>query len=80
MMAATDQEQVKRSISQYITGLRYVHIALKGKDLKKMGLVPGPIYRDILQAVLEAKLNGRLKTKNDEILFARRLVGHAQEQ
>ncbi len=79
MMAATDQERVKRSISQYITGLRYVHIALKGKDLKKMGLAPGPIYREILQAVLEAKLNGRLKTKNDEILFARRFAGHAQE-
>jgi len=74
MMAATDQERVKRSISQYITGLRYVRVQLKGKDLKKMGLLPGPIYRRVLQAVLEAKLDKRLVTKNDEVVFARKFI------
>ena len=74
MMAATDQERVKRSISQYITGLRYVRVRLKGKDLKKMGLLPGPIYRRVLQAVLEAKLDERLVTKNDEVVFARKFI------
>jgi tRNA nucleotidyltransferase (CCA-adding enzyme) len=39
-----------------------------------MGLKPGPIYRQILQAVLDARLDGKLKTKNDEISFARRYI------
>jgi tRNA nucleotidyltransferase (CCA-adding enzyme) len=72
MMSATENETVKRSISQYITGLRYVKIHLQGRDLKKMGLAPGPIYRKILQAVLDARLNGRVNTKDDEMQFARR--------
>jgi tRNA nucleotidyltransferase (CCA-adding enzyme) len=52
--------------------LRYVKIHLRGRDLKKMGLAPGPIYRKILQAVLDARLNGQVNTKVDEVQFARR--------
>ena len=74
MMAATRQQKVKKAISHYFTNLRRVAIALKGRDLKKLGLVPGPIYREVLQAVLDAKLDGRLKTKDDEIDYARRYI------
>jgi len=39
-----------------------------------MGIEPGPVFREILQTVLEAKLNGKLKTKNDELAFVRRYI------
>ena len=39
-----------------------------------MKLKPGPVYREILQAVLDARLDGQLKTKDDEIDFARRYI------
>ncbi len=74
MMAATKKEIVKRSISNYFTRLRYVHTVISGKDLKKMKIKPGPVFREILQAVLEAKLNGKLKTKSDELAFVRKYV------
>ncbi len=74
MMAATKHETVKRSISHYVTQLRYINTSVTGKDLKKMGLEPGPIYREILQAALDAKLNGQLKTRNDELDFVRAYV------
>ena len=74
MMAATKHETVKRSISNYVTRLRYIDTSVTGKDLKKMGLEPGPIYREILQAVLDAKLNGQLKTRNDELDFVKAYV------
>ena len=71
MMAATKNKLAKRSISNYFTQLRQINTSIKGRDLKKMGLEPGPIYREILQAVLDAKLNGRLKTRSDELSFVR---------
>jgi tRNA nucleotidyltransferase (CCA-adding enzyme) len=74
LMAATRQQKVKKSISHYFTRLRRVTIALQGRDLKKMGLEPGPIYRDILQATLNAKLNGQVKTHKDEFEFARNFI------
>jgi len=74
MMAATKKETAKRSISNYFTRLRYVHTLISGKDLKNMKIEPGPVFREILQTILEAKLNGKLKTKSDELAFVRKYV------
>jgi tRNA nucleotidyltransferase (CCA-adding enzyme) len=74
MMATAKQKAVKKAISHFFTNLRRTGIALKGRDLKKMQLKPGPIYRQVLAAVLDAKLDGKLKTKKDEIDFARRYL------
>ena len=74
LMAATKKEIVKRSISNYFTRFRYVHTLISGKDLKKMGIEPGPVFRKILVAVLEEKINGKLKTKSDELDFVRSFI------
>jgi tRNA nucleotidyltransferase (CCA-adding enzyme) len=74
MMAVSKQEAVKKAISHFFTGLKDIKVAASGKDIKKMGLEPGPIYRQILQAVLKAKLNGELKTRKDELIFIRNYV------
>jgi tRNA nucleotidyltransferase (CCA-adding enzyme) len=71
MMAVAKQEKIKKAISHYFTNLRSVGVSLKGRDLRKMGIEPGPIYREILDATLDAKLNGKLKTRKDELGFAR---------
>jgi len=74
MMAATKKETAKRSISNYFTRLRYVHTLISGKDLKNLKIAPGPVFREILQTILEAKLNGKLKTKSDELAFVQKCV------
>jgi tRNA nucleotidyltransferase (CCA-adding enzyme) len=74
MMAVSGREGIKRSISHYFTQLRYVQLFIKGKDLLKMGLKPGPRYRKILERTMTEKLNGKLKTRTDELDFARQQV------
>ncbi|MBT8373339.1 MAG: CBS domain-containing protein [Deltaproteobacteria bacterium] len=74
LMAVTKKEIVKRSLSNYFTRLRYVQPLISGRDLKMMGIEPGPVFRKILQAVLEEKINGRLKTKRDELTFVHKYV------
>ena len=71
MMICTTSETAKKRISKYHTQLRNVAISVSGKDLLVMGLLPGPIYGKTLQAVLEAKLNGQVKTREDEFTFVR---------
>ncbi len=77
MMAATDQEQIKKAISLFFTKLRRAGITLKGEDLKALGLKPGPIYRRILQAVFDAKLNGRVESYEEEMELAKSLAGRS---
>jgi tRNA nucleotidyltransferase (CCA-adding enzyme) len=74
MMAASDQEKVKKAISLYVTNLRRISISLKGEDLMRLGVRPGPIYRQVFQAVLDAKMNGGLETNEDELAFARDMI------
>ena len=42
-----------------------------------MGLKPGPVFSETLQAVLEAKLNSRVKTREDELNFVKARVQRA---
>ncbi len=44
-----------------------------GDDLKGMGLAPGPRFREILLAVEEAQLEGRLQDRESALMFARSL-------
>jgi tRNA nucleotidyltransferase (CCA-adding enzyme) len=71
MMAATKQKKVEKAISFYFTHLRQAKILIKGKDLAQFGIPPGPVYGKILSAVRDQKLNGHLKTKKDELRYAK---------
>jgi len=74
MMAKTIHEDVKKSISHYFTHLRYVKPFIRGKDLERMGFEPGPFYREILESVLDARLNNVISTREEEFEFVRQYV------
>jgi tRNA nucleotidyltransferase (CCA-adding enzyme) len=73
MMAKTSREQTRMSISEYITSLRQVTPLLSGKDLGALGYKPGPIYGSILAVLRDARLDGRVATREDEIQMVRSL-------
>jgi len=72
IMAMTQNESVKRSISYYFTHLRFITPIIKGKDLMAMGFKPGPVFKEILTAVHNEKLDGKLKSKKEELEFIHR--------
>ena len=74
MMAVAEHNRIKKNISNYFTDLKSVDITITGNDLINMGVTPGPLFKEILKAVFDAKLNGTLKTKKDELEFARNYV------
>jgi len=71
MMAATPQEKVKKAISHYFTRLRKITADIQGQDLKDMRVKPGPVYKEILDAVLVAKLDGRADSRKEQLAYAR---------
>ncbi len=74
MMAKANQERAKKYISLYLTHLREIKVALTGDDLKAMGLPPGPRYKKILAELLNAKLDGLVKSREEEVEFVKSLV------
>ncbi len=71
LMAKTEKKEVKKAISLFFTKLKDMKVGLRGKDLQELGIQPGPIYREILDSLLLARLEGKVKTKEDEIGYVR---------
>jgi tRNA nucleotidyltransferase (CCA-adding enzyme) len=75
MMAKAKQEKAKKYISLYLTRLRTVKVELSGDDLKKLGIPPGPRYKKILAELLDAKLDGLVHNRDEEMAFVRKGSG-----
>ena len=73
-MARSEQEFMRRSISLYLTQLRGTDIAISGKDLKSLGLSPGPEFGRVLNSVLAAKIDGRACDRDAQLSWARHLM------
>ncbi len=71
IMAKTQQDETRRAISLYFRNLKEVRSDLGGKELKSMGISPGPIYRQILDQLLDGRLNGELTSREEEEEFVR---------
>jgi len=79
MMAKANKEKTKRLISNYFTRLRGIKIGLTGRDLKELGFQPGLLYKEILDSLLEARLNNQILSEEDEIGFVKETYGRHVE-
>jgi tRNA nucleotidyltransferase (CCA-adding enzyme) len=48
-----------------------VAVELKGRDLLALGLKPGPLFREILQALLVERLEGRVRSREEEVAWVK---------
>ena len=74
-MAKTKSERIKRSISTFFTKLKGTRVFIKGQDLIDMGYKPGLLFKEIFESILEAKLEGTIKTREEEIKFIKDRFG-----
>ena len=60
LFAARSNKNIRHLVWQYITQLSQVKPLLNGNDLKHMGFKPGKVYKEILDDVLAATLDGEI--------------------
>ncbi len=70
LMAKTRSQTARRRIVSYMTKYAHVKLDLRGDDLKKAGIEPGPHFKELIRKTLHAKLDGKIKTKDGELAFA----------
>ena len=71
---AGDSPSARQHIQLFLDKLRYVKPALTGNDLQKMGIAPGPRMKEILQRLHEARLDGEVTSKQDEVQIVREWI------
>jgi len=71
---ACDSPVAHQHIQLFLDKLRYVKLVLTGNDLQKMGIAPGPQIKEILQRLHEARLDGKVTSKREEIEMVKSLL------
>jgi len=74
LLAKCGKGRAKKRVTDFLRKYRGIRLSIGGADLKKLGARPGPDFTRILKKTLYAKIDGKLKTKRDELLFAGRLI------
>ena len=66
-LLAAESRAVRERIENYLNKMRSVQTVLTGDELKALGINSGPRIKEILELLLEAQLDGRVKTREEEI-------------
>jgi tRNA nucleotidyltransferase (CCA-adding enzyme) len=63
---ATQSAVASQAIHLFLNQLKDIQVSLTGDDLIQMGIPPGPLIKEILGLLHQAKLNGKIATRHDE--------------
>jgi tRNA nucleotidyltransferase (CCA-adding enzyme) len=63
---ATDSPTASQNVRFFLSKLRHVEASLSGDDLKQMGVKEGPQMKELLEMLHQARLNGRVTTREGE--------------
>ena len=63
---ATSSEQAKEWLELYLNKLRHIKSSLNGEALLVLGVVPGPRMGQILRALQDARLDGKVENEQQE--------------
>lgn len=72
---ATDSQAVRQRLEAYLADLRFVAPSLDGNDLKAMGVPAGRKLGWLLRALKDARLDGKVATKEEEETLVRQWIG-----
>ena len=74
-LITSDSPTTRKNIQLYLDKLRYIKPILTGNDLIKMGIPPRPHIKELLNLILDAELDGKVKTRKDEEGLVKEWVG-----
>lgn len=76
---AADSEEARERLLRYQTEWRFVESEVTGDDLKAMGLEPGPLFGHLLSVARDARLDGEVSTREEEMDLIREMLA-AEDQ
>lgn len=65
---------LKKHMEDFFEIYNGIHLYISGGDLHKLGLTPGPYYQKIFHRVLNAKIDGLIKTKKEELELIKKIT------
>ncbi|MDD5115504.1 MAG: hypothetical protein PHW98_00315 [Candidatus Omnitrophica bacterium] len=70
----------RRNISDFLGVYNRLRLSITGDDLCRMGVMPGPGFRKILNRVLVARLDGKAGGRRQELALAGKIIRQLQQR
>jgi tRNA nucleotidyltransferase (CCA-adding enzyme) len=67
-------KNLQKNIEDFLEVYNGMRICIRGEDLHNLGVAPGPNYKNIFDKVLQAKLEGRVKNREEELALIKLLI------
>ena len=77
VLALAESAIARARLERYLAEWSTVKSELDGNDLRALGIPPGPVYREILRSLRDARLDGALGSRAEEEKMARTLAEKA---
>ena len=74
LVAAQSKKEIRYFIWRYFTKLSKISSPLNGSDLKNIGYLPGPRYKEALTILLDKTLDGEIKTKQEAKIMVQTIM------
>ncbi len=70
LLTMMDSDWLVKRFRSLLQAIKSSKPTINGKFIKSLGYSPGPIYREVLEAIWQARLDGKVSTEEEEETFA----------
>jgi tRNA nucleotidyltransferase (CCA-adding enzyme) len=74
LRAKYPDRRLQKNTADFLQLYSKIRSGFTGDDLRKLGLPTGPAYQRILAGLLDARLDGLVKTRDEELKFIQRFI------
>jgi tRNA nucleotidyltransferase (CCA-adding enzyme) len=71
---------LEEKIKLYLEELQWIDIEVSGSEIIELGYQPGPLFREVLDEVKKAKLNGKLESYQQEKEYLKEVLEEKEEK
>jgi len=73
LIAVSENETINKQVLLYFTQYHSsADFSLTGDDLIDMGIKPGPVYKTVFKTLRDARLNGRVRSREEEVALVQK--------
>ena len=78
ILASFSDNVSRRRFRQVLTAICYDKPSINGKDLRTLGYKPGPAFKKALDAVWQARLDGAVRTREEELSYVKEYLSNCE--
>ncbi len=69
LMTIARKRYMQQAVSLFVTSLKKISPLINGHELMEMGYRPGPLFRTMLNHLIEVQLDGQVETREQAVAF-----------